>query len=171
MSEAKNQPEPSVEEILASIREIIAEESDAPAAGGVKATGTLHDDILELTEMLADDGSVVRLTGLTAPSAAAPDTTPAAPKPPVEGGEVERLLSAAGTAASVEALARLLRERTAGEAGAAAPAATASESLEPLVRDTLRPLLSRWLEEHLPALVERLVREEIDRLARDAQRR
>jgi len=162
MSEAKNQPEPSVEEILASIREIIAEESDAPAAAGAKTTGTLHDDILELTEMLADDGSVVRLTGLTAP-----DATPAAPKPPVEGGEIERLLSAAGTAASVEALARLLRERTAGEAGAAAT----NESLEALVRDTLRPLLARWLEEHLPALVERLVREEIDRLARDAQRR
>lgn len=167
MSEAKNQPEPSVEEILASIREIIAEESDAPAAGGAKTTGTLHDDILELTEMLADDGSVVRLTAPSAPSAAQPDATPAAPKPPVEGGEIERLLSAAGTAASVEALARLLRERTAGEAGAAA----ANESLEALVRDTLRPLLARWLEEHLPALVERLVREEIDRLARDAQRR
>ena len=164
MSEAKNQPEPSVEEILASIREIIAEESDAPAAAGAKTTGTLHDDILELTEMLADDGSVVRLTGLTAP-----DATPAAPKPPVEGGEIERLLSAAGTAASVEALARLLRERTAGEVGAATTAT--NESLEALVRDTLRPLLARWLEEHLPALVERLVREEIDRLARDAQRR
>ena len=166
MSEAKNQPEPSVEEILASIREIIAEESDTPAAGGAKATGTLHDDILELTEMLADDGSVVRLTGLTA---AQPDGAPVAPKPPVENGEIERLLSASGTAASVEALARLLRERTAGEAGAAVTAN--DETLDALVRDTLRPLLARWLEEHLPALVERLVREEIDRLARDAQRR
>jgi len=39
-------------------------------------------------------------------------------------------------------------------------------SLEELTAELLRPLLKQWLDEHLPALVERLVREEIERVAR-----
>jgi cell pole-organizing protein PopZ len=35
----------------------------------------------------------------------------------------------------------------------------------------LRPLLKSWLDENLPQIVERIVREEIGRLALDAQRR
>ena len=44
----------------------------------------------------------------------------------------------------------------------------AERTLEQIVRDTLHPLLRAWLEEHLPAIVERLVREEIQRVVRDA---
>ena len=35
-----------------------------------------------------------------------------------------------------------------------------------IVRDMLRPMLKQWLDENLPAVVERLVREEIQRVAR-----
>jgi uncharacterized protein len=38
--------------------------------------------------------------------------------------------------------------------------------LEDMTRDMLRAYLSRWLDEHLPPLVERIVREEIERVAR-----
>ncbi len=41
----------------------------------------------------------------------------------------------------------------------------AGVTLEEIVRDTLRPLLQTWLDEHLPGIVERLVREEIARVA------
>ena len=37
-------------------------------------------------------------------------------------------------------------------------------TLEDIVRDELRPLLSSWLDAHLPGLVERVVRAEIERL-------
>jgi len=37
-------------------------------------------------------------------------------------------------------------------------------TLEDLARDTLRPLIKQWLDAHLPALVERLVRIEIERV-------
>jgi len=37
---------------------------------------------------------------------------------------------------------------------------------EDVARDLLRPLLTQWLDDNLPALVERLVREEIERVAR-----
>jgi cell pole-organizing protein PopZ len=38
-------------------------------------------------------------------------------------------------------------------------------TLEDLVRDMVRPLLREWLEANLPAIVERQVRQEIDRLS------
>lgn len=39
-------------------------------------------------------------------------------------------------------------------------------SLDEITRECLRPLLKVWLDENLPGLVERLVREEIERVAR-----
>lgn len=39
-------------------------------------------------------------------------------------------------------------------------------SIEDLTRELLRPLLRQWLDENLPDVVERLVREEIERVAR-----
>ena len=39
-------------------------------------------------------------------------------------------------------------------------------TLEDAVTDMLRPMLKAWLDEHLPPLVERLVRAEIERVAR-----
>jgi cell pole-organizing protein PopZ len=41
-----------------------------------------------------------------------------------------------------------------------------ARSLEDLVREMLRPLLKAWLDENLPGMVERLVRSEIERVAR-----
>jgi len=44
-----------------------------------------------------------------------------------------------------------------------------SRTLEDLVQDLLRPMLKGWLDENLPPLVERLVREEIERVARQGR--
>jgi uncharacterized protein len=44
--------------------------------------------------------------------------------------------------------------------------ATNEGDFEDLTRDLLRSYLGRWLEDHLPQLVERVVREEIERVAR-----
>jgi uncharacterized protein len=41
-----------------------------------------------------------------------------------------------------------------------------ARTLEDLVREMLRPMLKSWLDDNLPALVERLVRAEIDRVSR-----
>lgn len=45
-------------------------------------------------------------------------------------------------------------------------AAQNARTLEDLVRDMLRPFLKTWLDDNLPALVERLVRAEIERVSR-----
>ena len=39
-------------------------------------------------------------------------------------------------------------------------------TLEDVVRETLRPMLKSWLDEHLPSLVERMVEAEIERVTR-----
>jgi cell pole-organizing protein PopZ len=41
-----------------------------------------------------------------------------------------------------------------------------ARTLEDLVSDMLRPMLKQWLDQNLPPLVERLVREEIERVSR-----
>ncbi len=62
--EAKKQGEEdlSMEEILQSIRKIIADEGDeGKPAGGVADVSYSASDILELTDMITDDGSVVNV--------------------------------------------------------------------------------------------------------------
>lgn len=44
--------------------------------------------------------------------------------------------------------------------------ATGDRSIEDMTRELLRGMLKQWLDDNLPALVERLVREEIERVAR-----
>lgn len=62
MSDTKAQPEPTMEEILASIRRIISENDEQGAPGAAPAAAKAPvDNVLELTEMVADDGSVVSL--------------------------------------------------------------------------------------------------------------
>jgi cell pole-organizing protein PopZ len=51
-------------------------------------------------------------------------------------------------------------------AGTVLTRAAGERSIEDLTREMLRGMLKQWLDEHLPSLVERLVREEIERVAR-----
>jgi len=44
-----------------------------------------------------------------------------------------------------------------------------SRTVDDLVTEALRPMLKTWLDENLPALVERLVRAEIERVSRQSQ--
>ncbi|MCF1503049.1 DUF2497 domain-containing protein [Afifella sp. H1R] len=41
-----------------------------------------------------------------------------------------------------------------------------ARTLEDLVSEMLRPMLKEWLDDNLPPLVERLVKEEIERVSR-----
>ncbi|HZK88539.1 MAG TPA: DUF2497 domain-containing protein [Stellaceae bacterium] len=148
-----------MDEILTSIRRILAEDEHAVPRPPPRARAT--GNVLDLTEALNDDGSVRHIP----PIAPAPPEAPASilsdgriepPPPRPEGGEESPfLISAVSSEAIGASFARLsaLPNREGGDA-----------SLETLVRQTLRPLLQAWLDENLPALVERLVRAEITRV-------
>jgi cell pole-organizing protein PopZ len=135
------QQDPSMEEILASIKRVIAEDGrTAAAARGSRRSGRSEalppepdevDDILELEDPVGSLGD--------------------------EGG----LLSADVAAASRQQLAALaaLRERVEPAGNVAGEGA-----LEAVVRDMLRPMLKDWLDQNLPEIVEQLVTREIGRI-------
>jgi cell pole-organizing protein PopZ len=133
-----------MEEIIASISRIIAEDGrpgDTPRPAPAE-----QKDVFELTEAIGEDGSVRRIK----PAGAADGPTA---KPPD------------AAAASFARLGAMPRERPReGELLMGA----GDRTLEEIVRETLRPLLQAWLDEHLPAIVERLVREEIARVVCEA---
>jgi uncharacterized protein len=196
MSEAKGQNEPSMEEILASIRRIIAEDGEAPAAPAAKqpapepppsepppaAADAGGEEILDLTEVVAPEPSPPPPEPKAAPApppprppeppaarAPEPPPSPRMPEPAPEPPRDERLVSESTAAASIAALSQLttLNERLDEDVEIGA----GHKTLESLVRAMLKPLLRDWLDAHLPGLVERLVREEIARMVREARSR
>ncbi|MBC7801644.1 MAG: DUF2497 domain-containing protein, partial [Gemmatimonadaceae bacterium] len=66
--------------------------------------------------------------------------------------------AAAAAGASVDALMRALANERSTAVARGGP------TIEDLVRAEIRPLLRDWLDNHLPPLVERLVRAEIERV-------
>ena len=90
------------------------------------------------------------------------EATPADPRPApaprssAQGGDAHGLLSRNSDAAVSGAFNALAHTILAQNA----------RTLEGLVSDMVRPMLKDWLDENLPSLVERLVREEIERVSR-----
>jgi cell pole-organizing protein PopZ len=143
--------EPSVEEILESIKKVIARDNRAGAAeerreresrGMPEPAITRPDDeILDL----AESGHFIDEVGEDAePEAASPLITEA---------------SRSSMRDSLAALAVL------AEPGAQPQIVRSGEtSLEGLTRELLRPALAEWLDKNLPPLVERMVAVEIARI-------
>ncbi|WLD98275.1 cell division protein PopZ [Agrobacterium leguminum] len=78
----------------------------------------------------------------------------------VEGGLSLNLLSAAAGAQIARSFSELAEIFDGVE----------RRSIEDMAAEMLRPMLQDWLEDNLPTLVERLVREEIERVARGSRR-
>ncbi len=142
--------EPSVEEILESIKQVIARDNRSDAAvvrrerekRGVTAPAAeqadQHDDeVLELgaEAVLIEDAEVEDEAPLLTQDAAS---------------SMRESLAALAMLAEPSARPQIVRS---GET-----------SLEALARDLLRPALAEWLDKHLPPLVERMVAAEIARI-------
>jgi cell pole-organizing protein PopZ len=129
--------DPSMEDILASIKKVIAEEKEQRS--GPTPVGAVEDvppeeaspeeDVLELDEPLA---------------------------PPADLGPP--LLDEDVAGHSREALEQLQT------VAATVPAAQLVNPLEEMVREMLKPILKQWLDEHLPGIVDEHVKREISRI-------
>jgi uncharacterized protein len=149
--------EPSMEDILASIKKIIAEDSDrklsplptprrsAPRDAEYSELGDRVDvaepqpeidDILELNEIAADDPVVTPMN----------DPIP------------DDIVSRATVEASRSALSSLSRM-------VVKPEVEGSDTLEGLIKSMLKPMLKDWLDAHLPEVVERVVAQEVARIS------
>jgi hypothetical protein len=202
--------EPSMEEILASIRRIIADDQATPPSRRDRETRLLRPDVElragetasaaqraypapaleaapsvevedsepapEPEEVAPPPAPVVEIRQLRLHRAAPPPlTTAEAPKaeepmedapetpfePAVKEEIVEEALVSADTASSVASHFQALT---------ASMFLNDSGLLQKYAQDMMRPMLREWLDDNLPVIVERLVRAEIERVARGARR-
>jgi cell pole-organizing protein PopZ len=175
------QQEPTMEEILASIRRIISEDAEPGKAGG-GAAASRDGEVLELTNVVHDDGSVgAAAAPPPEPPRRRPEPAPApeprvarrAPEPKparnqsdfdmVDKDDRDGVLSSQATSAVSNAFGMLSREREVSVGG--------STSLEDIVTQMMKPMLAAWLDQNLPDIVERVVQQEVERAARNSGRR
>jgi cell pole-organizing protein PopZ len=170
-----------MEEILASIRSIIADdrEAAAPRLEPVKPAPAPAGPQIVYSKDAATPTRAA-FEPLARPRAALAPVQPAAPKvvwtQPEQAAEPVAFAPPAALAPAPEeappAEEPLVSTETNQAVSAAFDALSASLALqsadlaENMTREILRPMLKAWLDEHLPSLVERLVRAEIQRVAR-----
>ena len=162
--------EPSVEEILESIKKVIARDNRAGAAEerrerearglpGEPSTAVQdaehghsggRDDVLDLAAI----GAYIEEDEAEADAARYAEAEAETSDGPLVGTETVSSISE-----SLAALAMLAQPPAAPQI-----VRSGETSLEGLVRDLLRPELAAWLDQHLPALVEKLVATEIARI-------
>lgn len=140
MAEGRN--EPSMDEILSSIKRIIADDDRTRPLSAKRAPKDspldAEDEILELTEAAAADS---------------------------EMDAVDEVLLDDGKARSLRHSFSALQ--TLSEPGVAPQIVRSGEtSLEGLTRDLLRPMLKDWLDTNLPPIVEAMVEREINRITK-----
>jgi uncharacterized protein len=176
MALPETQAEPSMEEILASIRRIISEEETAPATSEPVLDLTQHAETATLTTTEDDlvfeavEEAITASAPAHAPAhiieetpmpvqtpvrAAAPAPTPA----PVPTGD--SIISSPSANAAAGSLSRL--------AGTLRIADMPGQTVEGVVRELLKPMLKEWLDQNLPAIVESRVEAELERIARMAR--
>src|SRR5262249_3891065 len=115
-------------------------------------------DVLELTEAMQAPAAFRKIDGTqdVVFNEPAPPPPPRAAEPPRVPVAEQPMLSAA-TAAAVDSAFNALAHTVLVQN---------AKTLEELWKEMLRPMLQHWLDNNLPTLVERLVRQEIERVAR-----
>jgi hypothetical protein len=193
LPDIKGENEPSMEEILASIRKIIADDSlgtkkDEPAPKKPAAKKpepepepVVEDDVLDLAEVAVVAGGPQEVDVPPEPEALADpvemDFEPVAvmvePDPPrvVQAAPVQASISAPAPAASMAD--RIISQQTGSLVSAAfqslarnTPMPAPGRSLEDVVVDLVRPMLRDWIDTNLPGIVEKMVKAEIERVSR-----
>lgn len=175
MSGKPSEQEPSIEEILASIRQIISDDDEQPPAAPAPAAPKAapappppplppapKDDILELTERVDEP------THMDEEPEEEADSEPAF-KPRVEidmrdsEDEGESILTNHAAGAALEGFMKLASSNMPVDRKG-----TGTVTLEDIVRELMRPMLREWLDVHLPPIIEKVVQKELDKIARKA---
>ncbi len=176
--------DPSMDDILASIRKIISDDearaqvnSQGASIEGGRPAGAPpsetrpSDDVLLLTDLVEDPNA----GAAAAPPIPLPRIDPARaaemPQPSLDHPAESSLVGASVAGAATSAFARL---NQAVQDSVPPPAAqdpgpligASGKTVEDLVKEMLRPMLKEWLDRNLPPIVERYVEREIVRLTR-----
>ncbi len=174
----KPEQEPSIEEILASIRQIISDDEQPrepeavvepepapppPPPPPPPVEEPKFADVLELTNEIREEP---KFTIPVEPPKVIP-----APKP-VEmdfSDSEEGIFSESAAEATASAFSRLVGNFPVEREENKTIYADGRVTLEDIVKDMLRPMLRDWVNTHVPKMVERLVEKELEKLARQAR--
>ncbi len=182
--------EPSLEDILASIRRIISEEGPAvatasPSLASIGAAS--NDDVLVLTRRApkedhemsdsddrwtssahqpSPDRDVMHGVASEASQAAVLEVAPDPVWCEAGAPEDEPVVAPQTEAAAAAALDRLSAAAHGARPVASLMMPAPGRSIEDVVRELMRPMIKEWLDENLPAIVEARVDEEVERIAR-----
>ena len=182
--------EPTMEEILASIRRIISEDA-APAetaaapelvaelapepvveaAPMVEEPAAVEDEVLELTERYEAPAAESIGDLDVADVAPFPAAHPEPASAPAAAPDYDSLVGESAAASAASAFAGLAATFQKPEAPVAAPQDmpfVSGNTVEAMVQAMLRPMLKDWLDANLPGIVEAQVRKEVERIARNA---
>jgi len=175
--------EPTMEEILASIRRIISED-DAPAETAAAApepvveAAPAPEPLVEAVEPAPVEDEVLELTErYEAPAAESigdlevADVAPFPAAEPASEPVYDSLVGESAAASAASAFAGLAATFQKPEATASAPQDlpfVSGNTVEAMVQNMLRPMLKDWLDANLPGIVEAQVRKEVERIARNA---
>ena len=174
--------EPSMEEILASIRQIISEDGESAAAtqpADKQPAPDAEEPAPEATaEEFAPDASEDEGDQFTGDhmkprsSFGAATSVHGDAEPFEDSVHLHHLTSQSDAARTGRSTGAIISEESdavvSGAFGALAHTILAqnARTLEDLVAEMLKPMLKDWLDDNLPPLVERLVQEEIQRVSR-----
>ena len=183
MTTSEDQEDQSMEEILQSIKRIIAEEEPEEGAAAAEAPADAEEEVLDLTDKVNEDGTIAKLDAADTPALEEEIAVDSPPLPAVEPEPVEEpiaaspeptpipeegLVSDEAAGASNAALEELLAQEPpaapAPKPIAPSPVLRNGTTVEDLVVEALRPMLKEWLDANLPQLVENLVQQEIKRI-------
>jgi cell pole-organizing protein PopZ len=160
------QAEPSMEEILASIRRIISEEEQTPNAAPVLDLTQTDEPapapVQHVAPPPADDDIVFEAVEQAVAQEVAPVPEPvlSAPQPRSVAAEptADVILATPVASQAAGSLARL--------AGTLRISDAPGQTVEGVVRELLKPMLKEWLDRNLAAIVEARVEAELERIAR-----
>ena len=155
MADADKDQEPSIEEILSSIRRIISSEMEGEGARGGEdvAPKKMVDDFSSLGSQGQSLSSETKTTGQVNPDDDVMDLTVVVK----EGNEVEQLSEELAPAPT-------------GRFGDTSVGTTGNKGEEAAIQ-LVRPIIVEWLNNNLPSMIERFVRAEINRLAQESKQR
>ena len=136
-------PEMSMDEVLASIRKIIATDNESVDKG----TGPTYQnpEIIELT----DEVKAPEQSG----------TSEASPPFNISENVDEELLTQEAIKSSRESISALCKKLT-----PTTDKTTGSPTIEDLVIQALKPMLREWMSDNLPLIIEKVVQKEIQKL-------
>jgi uncharacterized protein len=143
--------EPSMEEILSSIKRIIAEDSEAALSPPRTAKRAVAPTPAPIADPLPEpeEPEVLELT-----ETVEADPVPAKTAEPEAKPTLVSEKTAEASRTQLAALSALVVK----------PEVTGSDTLEGMVREMVRPMIAEWLESRLPDIVERMVAREISRI-------